>query len=93
MKEKTNKHETSTPQAVSWLKCQEPGLISVEAAAPDLVARVAACVEGGSTCLIYNVEQQVLPWWTFAFACRWTQYWTLSSRRQPSRREVIPVSG
>ena len=46
-------------QAVAWLRCQEPGLTSIEANAPDLVARVAACVEKGTVCLVFNVEEQV----------------------------------
>ena len=46
-------------QAVSWLRCQEPGLTAIEANATDLVSRVAACVEKGAVCLVFNVEEQV----------------------------------
>ena len=46
-------------QAISWLRCQEPGLTAIEANATDLVSRVAACVEKGAVCLVFNVEEQV----------------------------------
>ena len=46
-------------QALNWLKVQEQGLTLVEASAPDLVDKVASCVQQGHVCLVYNVDDKV----------------------------------
>jgi dynein heavy chain len=46
-------------QAVSWLRAQEPGLTLLEATAPDLVPRLAACVRAGGSCLVHGLEDRL----------------------------------